>query len=135
HYLEVHRRAPEEIGGSGSRGRLAQEAIVELGGIHVVVLERDPGIRRPEVLDQRADDRGVGGRVDDELPFLLGGAHHARVGGSDGSGKDRKREEESCSEDAAGHRSSISGAPGAQATRSARPASRPNRRRTLTTGS
>ena len=78
--LQVHRRAPQHVGRAGVGRLLADEAVVDLGRVHVVVLDRDAGIERLEVLDQEVGRGRVGGAVDDDLAFLLGGGDGVGVG-------------------------------------------------------
>ena len=71
-HLQVHRRAPHRIG-RGRVGRvLADEAVVDLGRVQIGVFDLDAGKRGLEILDQRRCELGVGGRIDDDLAFLLG---------------------------------------------------------------
>src|SRR5207244_9650208 len=73
--LEIHRGAPEEVARARSGGRLADDAVVELGAVHVVVLDRQLRIERRKILQERRYQRRVGRRVDGQLAFLFRGGN------------------------------------------------------------
>src|SRR6202022_1465208 len=66
---------------------LADEAVVELGAVHVVVFDGELGIERREVLEQRRGRDRVGGRIDDDLSLLLRVGDDRGRGGREGSGR------------------------------------------------
>src|SRR5262249_1887021 len=87
--LEVHRRAPDEIRCSGAGRRFADEAIVDLGAVHVVVVDRDLRAILGKVLEQRAGGGRVGCRIDEDFALFVRRFEDLGRGGGGLAGGDR----------------------------------------------
>ena len=77
--LQVHGGTPQHIGRAASQLGLGDEAVVQLGAREVLVLDVDARIHRLEIGDQRPCDADVGGRIDHQPAFVLGGPDRRRV--------------------------------------------------------
>src|SRR5258706_10248861 len=71
--LQVHRRAPRDVARAAIPLGLREEAPVDLGAVHLVVLHVDPRVERLEIRDERRGLGEVHGRVDHDASFALRG--------------------------------------------------------------
>jgi hypothetical protein len=86
-HLQVHRRAPHDVGRALAGRIFGDEAVVHLRRVHVVVLDLDVGIESVEILDQRLRRLRVERAVDDDLAFLLRGRDGLRIIGRVAGGR------------------------------------------------
>ena len=72
----VHRGAPDHVAAHAAGSLFADETVVQLGAVHVVVFDFNARVGFFEALDQRAGSFDVGGGIDDNLALFRGGINH-----------------------------------------------------------
>jgi hypothetical protein len=77
--LQVHRRAPEDIGRRGACQQVSEVHVIEIVAVHVLIAHLDPRIERLKVIDQRSGDANIRGRMNDELSLLFRRSDDCRV--------------------------------------------------------